>query len=487
VARDLILDVLTKADSRGLTDTAKGLDAVADSSDDASSSFKKLGQESGHVDSQITKLRAHMRELATEFDRTGDTDLLKDIGKDQSAIRRLERVGKLLGEVGVEGGKQFNKGLLSSMGDLGGNLRGALIPVAIGAAGVLAPFLGAVIAGAVAGTVGVGGIAGGIAMAAREPRVKQAASRFGADIADEFFADGDMFVEPIIKGLDVLRNGFRNLGLSEALKPLADSVPVLAEAFAGFAVSAMPGLKRAFEAAVPAIEVLADMLPRVGDALGDMFGDIAEGEDALTGLRSTLATVEALLRATGATVEFLSERWRDFLLMVQSGAHHLEDLAPDYLAERFRAIEGGMAEMTGTAAKLNGEFALIPGRMQNTADVAGHLAERFQEQAEAANDAFKRMTELNEAYGAAVARQQDLMGASINFEEALDDLTAAFEANGKTLNINTAAGRENMKIVQDGIREARNMRQATFEQTGSWAEANRVYDAAIRKLEGVAC
>lgn len=482
---DLILHVIEKTTGNALREGAGDLDHLAGSADDADGSMRNLGKGTGFVDSEIVRLRGHIRDLSAEIDRTGNTSLFKDLRADESSLRKFQNLAKTLTSVGQAGGKEFNKGFLSTLGDLGGNLRGAIIPAVIGAAVALAPPLGGMIAGAVVGAAGIGGIAGGIAMASRDPQVQAAATEFGRDIVDEFFAGGDAFVQPILEGLDILRTGFRNLELDDAFKPLAESVPKLAEAFAGFATSMMPGLARAFEAAVPAVEVLADQLPRVGDALGDMFADISDGEDALTGLRTILAVVEGTIRATGATIEFLSERWHDFLGVLQSGAGILEDFVGP-VAEDMGVLNDALAIMTGTSEKVSAQYALIPGRMQNTADVAEHLSARFQDQAEAANLAFRRLSDLNKAYDDAVARQQDLMGASINFEEAIDDLTASFEDNGTSLDITKAKGRENMKVVQDAIREARNMRQATFEQTGSWTEANRVYNIAIGKLEGVA-
>src|ERR1044071_8624971 len=105
---DLILNVIEKTTGNALRDGARDLDRTADSADNAGTHMRGLGKDSGFVDSEIRRLTGHMRELTQEFDRTGNTSLLKDIKSNKSQLRQFENLSKTLRDAGQEGGKEFN-------------------------------------------------------------------------------------------------------------------------------------------------------------------------------------------------------------------------------------------------------------------------------------------------------------------------------------------------------------------------------------------
>lgn len=484
---DLILNVIEKTTGNALRDGARDLDRTADSADNASGKFRNLGHESSHVDSEITRLRGHMRDLAQEFNRTGDSSILKNIGKDNSQIRQLERVAKMLTPIGETAGKEFNKGFLSTMGELGGNLRGALIPAAIGIGVLLSPIIGAAVAGAVTGAVGLGGIAGGIAAAAQDQQVKQAASHFAEDIGFEFAKSGKSFVQPVIESLDILEQGFRDLDLGGMFAKAAPFVTEFARGLTGLATSAMPGINRAMAQLGPAMAVMSDELPEVGSALGDMIGDMAESKGAIEGLQYVFELLEATLRVTGSTVAFLGDT---FHFIANSGASFsgaMEDITAKlaYLSPVAGVMNGvfvdmnnKLEEITRTAPNLVGAFSHIEGRLRTASELTAdftasnsHAAMSVQELGDALNELFD--DQIN--YDTAV----------LQVKKDTADLIGVVKAHGASLSDNTQAGLINQSMILQLIRDYEGQRDAAIKAGKGTGEATRKFDDQIDSLGGL--
>jgi TP901 family phage tail tape measure protein len=87
-------------------------------------------------------------------------------------------------------------------------------------------------------------------------------------------------------------------------------------------------------------------------------------------------------------------------------------------------------------------------------------------------DVFKQLN------GAAL----DLLGSQVQEEQALADLTTKWDKHGNALALNTQAGRDNLKLVQDGIKGAIDAAQAKLNESGSLQSATQAYDAYIGRL-----
>lgn len=484
---DLILNLIEKTTGNALRDGARDLDRTADSADNAGGKFRDLGKESGHVDGEITRLRGHMRELAQEFNRTGDSSILKNIGKDNSQIRQLERVAKMLTPIGEESGKAFNKGFLSTLGELGGNLRGALIPVAIGAAVVISPIIGAAVAGAVTGAVGLGGIAGGIAAAAQDQAVKQAASHFAEDIGFEFAKSGKSFVQPVIESLDILEQGFGNLHLDEMFAKAAPFVTEFAQALTGLAVNAMPGINRAMDQLGPVMDVMAKELPEVGSALGDMIGDMAESKGTVEGLHYIFELLEATLRVTGSTVRFLGDTFHYIAGAGASFGGAMEDITAKLafvsplaglMSGVFSDMNDHLEEITGTAPVMVGAFSPIPGRIQSissaTMDLTSntsHLTMSVSDLGNALDELFDKQMGMDMAL---LATQRDTLA-----------LKTAVDQHGTSLSKNTETGLSNRQMILGLITDYEHQRDAAIKAGKGTGEATRKFDDQIDSLQGL--
>lgn len=148
--------------------------------------------------SPTRRIRLHAE---TTADGRGLLELRRDLEKAAKGADNLDvslrKVGEDDGRGGVGSGlaktlrKQATSGVLSGVGDAFGaipsKLRGIAIAGIVTAVGFAAPALGAMIAGAVTGAAGLGGIVGGIFAASKSPAVRQAASLFASNISSAFF------------------------------------------------------------------------------------------------------------------------------------------------------------------------------------------------------------------------------------------------------------------------------------------------------------
>jgi hypothetical protein len=474
---DLILNVIEKRTGNALDGGANDLDRVAGRADHAGESMHKLGSESGFVDSEIARLSTHIRDLGGEINRTGNTSLFKDIKSDKSQLKQFENLAKSLVPVGEEGGKSFSKGFLSSMGELGSGLRGLMIPIAVGTGAALAPLLGAVVAAAVTGAVGLGGIAGGIAMAAKDNAVRQSARLFGQDISAEFFGGGRPFVAPIIESLGILRDAFSDMDLGGALAPLASVVTTIAEGLAGFGRAAMPGLIEAFQGAVPVLEVFAEMLPEVGAAFGGMLSDIVNSQGSLTAMRTLMVAITGTLQTVGNVIQFLTTAWDGMVRALAAATGALEDIGGP-LQTVFSDLNNGLELLAGVGPKVEGAFSPIPGRFRDmsgatndTTTSVSHLTMSIDDLKTALDELFDKQMDYDQAI---LAVQKDTVA-----------LKAAVASGTATLNTNTQAGVTNKGMILDLIRDYERQRDASIKMGTSTAAATRKFDDQVGALGGL--
>lgn len=338
------------------------------------------------------------------------------------------------------------------------------------------------LAGAVTGAVGVGGIAGGIAAASRDPGVRAAASEFGKSISDEFFAGGQAFVNPTIESLGILEQAFRDMDLGDSWERVAPFVTRVAEGIAGMGTRFMPGFNRALEASGPALELLAQELPEIGDALGNMLADFAESEGTLEGWHLLLGTVTAVIRSTGVVVKFLGDEFHRSLEIMRefsdaalavSGA--LEDIPGN---EVWRRINNGLEEVRGTSHKAQRG-------MEGMDNATRKTTFGFFEQGDAAHALADAVRRLHDEYSDYLGVQMSVDQANRRVQEGLLKLRETLRENGRDWRANTEAGLENRAALSSQVEALIRQRQANIDAGMSASDATTRFEAeldALRKL-----
>ncbi len=172
------------------------------------------------------------------------------------------------------------------------------------------------IAGTVAGAIGTGGIAGGILMAIKDPKVKSAATAFGDSISAQFFAGGQPFVQPIITSLQMLHDAFDDLDFAETFAKMAPHVTTIAGGLGDFARNIMPGLNKAFDRMGPFAAAAAEGFGHLGTAIGDFADDVTKSEGAVKGLEFTFAMLSGAITVTGAILRELSDAFDVYLTVM---------------------------------------------------------------------------------------------------------------------------------------------------------------------------
>ena len=93
-SRDLTLHLRETRSGNALLEAARDLDRAASGADKFGDSLKGATNDAANLEHAIAKTKAQLRDLSTQFARTGDKSLFGDIRKQESHLRGLEKVLK---------------------------------------------------------------------------------------------------------------------------------------------------------------------------------------------------------------------------------------------------------------------------------------------------------------------------------------------------------------------------------------------------------
>jgi hypothetical protein len=474
------LRVVSTADSKGLKDSAKDLKSLKGESDSLGKSFDRTEDEAFDLTAALEKQRRVVADLRQEFARTGDTGLLRDIRAQRGLQTQLERVRRDI-DVDLPRLPRVTSSTIDAP-DVGDpRARAALIGALVGAAVLAAPTVGAIVAGAVAGAIGTVGVAGGVAMVAKDARVKAAFAEFTKGVGVEFFRDTEVFIGPTVRSMKMLGDAFRDMKVPEAFSKMAPHIETIAEGLADMARNIMPGLNKAFDRMGPFTEIASEGLSDLGVALGYFLDDVTSSEGTLLGLK-------AFFDLLGGTVQFLGAA-----LNVLSDAYEAWVRVQIVAGETMRAFGIGLGPVGEGFRKLGGLIAGV--NRENlvgvtTWDAVGSAARMMQDSfdpfprflAEARDNAHALNLELDELFGAGMSAAE----AADAYEAALDDLTDSLRENGRTIDANTEKGRENRAAFRDAIASAQESRDANVKNGMAVDAANRLYMQQVAAIEAIA-
>jgi hypothetical protein len=466
--RNIRINVDIDGDNSGATKTTKALGDAAKASDNLGDSFKETAKDAKSLNVQIGESEKRVAALRKQLVETGnDKNIRKALRGEESWLRELTKIQ--------------SAGLPDApTGRLASRVTGPL--VGVGALGIVAaaPAIGATIAGAVAGAIGTVGIAGGIAMAAKDPRVKSAAEAFGAEIQKEFFRGGEVFVGPIQQSLKILSGAFKEMELPETFAKMAPHVTTIAGGFAGLGKNIMPGLNKAFDRMGPLADRAAAGLADTGSALGQFMDDVTGSKGTLEGLNTFFFLLNSTIRGVGGGLKWLGDRYDETLTFTDQLAKGFEDLpgmvgggwAARQTRENIAAIRAIGNELPEFSSKVIEATDVVTTSNAETAESWKLIEERIRGALKAQNEYFDRQMALPNAMEA--------------FEEAIDNFNESLKENGRTFDIGTEKGRANRDAMQALITTAKDVRSAQIELNGDVTAANRTYEENIKKIEGIA-
>lgn len=458
--RDIKFNVKIDDDSKGAIKAGEALEHLADKAEQAQDKLSDMGRTAGgKVAAELTLAKERVHALAKEIDETGDLSLLKGLRAEMGKVRGLEQISKqIAGQVEhglMEGAQAGESAMLDSLGALPSEVKG--IGIAAGAALALAmtPAIGAGISAAVLGGVGLGGIAGGIAMAARSGQVKAAAEDLKSTVTSGLEDATKPFIASTVAGIGEIKTAFGDVQpiVAHIADELAPMVAKLAHGLAGMVREMAPGIEAMADAAVPMIEGLANELPRMGAAARE-FGEsmAAAGPGAVQFMTDFTRATEAAVVGTGKLVEGLS-----WLYRLSEGNPKLADL---------RAIIDGIGAISALT----------------TPAVGDKLVGAFRNLDRSAGDAARSLFDVWDWEGKLINQSMGLEGDQLNLERAFQDFAQSLRDNGTGFDINTAKGLANRESMQRIAESAARVRDDVIKQTGSIYDGNKAYDAAIRRM-----
>ena len=470
--RDITLDVTIRARTADADKAAAALKRVDEQAAHAGKSMEGMTGDANILNAEIKKSEQTIKELdRTLLEFGNDKSVRQRLRSERSWLAELRKLEKDLQPAVATVTDDFGKQFSSALG--GTRMTGPLIGALVGAAVAAAPTVGAMLGGAIAGAAGTGAMAAGILSAIKDPKVQDAAGRFGQDISAEFFGGGQAFVEPVIKSLGILQKGFGDLHLSDQLAKVAPDVEVIAQGFADAGREFMEGFGPALDRMGPLADIAGKGIADFGEALGEALDNITKSEGTVEGLETLLSLLSGTIRGLGVGLGWLGDRFHDFNVIEAKVFGDLEDIYKKTGLSKFAAgaarLNDIFERMTGTGENLHGVMSRIGSPSTNPFTDYLHHAWQEMEQLHAEVEATRHALV---DYFSTLRGMDD---ANIAWEQSLDDLTKSIEENGRTLDITTQKGRDNRRAVLEGLEAAKKQ----YDQ-GQITAAQ--YDQQIKKL-----
>lgn len=478
MTRDLKLGV----EITGAQAAERDLNRVGRAADHMGDEFTQAGNKAriaAHNAQQLERLRLETaqrqaHQLARALDDVGD--------EARRAAREVDRIGGpslrgggsgktvmtggfmgLFGDIAHVGAKAgaetattfaaaLQGGIMSAFKNLPAPAQAAIVAGVAGSISIGAPIIASAFSAALLLGVGGAGLAGGIALAVQSDPVKRAFGGLGETVLTNLRDAARPFQGELVESANIFGKVFKDSlpdirgvfsTLSTAVRPLAGGLALLVR-------NALPGIRRAAEAAVPLFRELARQAPEIGAALSEFFDSIAaSGPGAVATFRQLLDLTKGLIVATGG--------WLEQLGYVAQGASIVQSI-------------------------------LLPfGKHAST--LSGPLTDGFEDVGKAAGDAGREVhnfkVKLDEVFG----RQLDAREAAIAYEQALDDLATGFKKGSDALDINNQKGRDNITLIDNAISRARDKLKADMDAAGGSQTAidaaNRAYQSEIERIKDV--
>lgn len=332
------------------------------------------------------------------------------------------KAGKELADLGPKMGSQLADGLTKSFGPASGSLVLALGGVGLAAA----PLVGAAISAAVVGGAAGLGVVGGLALAAKDPRVKAMGTSLGKEVMGGLEQRAEVFVGPALKSIAKLRVAFREIGpdLDSIFENSSKYVGPLVDGLISGGKAAIGGIATAIARAGPIIDAFGDSFEQIGEAIGEAFETVSSDTDsAAEGFRDVTNAIVLTIKSSSELLAGLTSvyGWFKDTTPIDEfvGALVKGEDANEGLADSARDASNATEEQTSSLKELADEL-----RAQTEPTFALLKAE---------TDLGEARTKYNKAvkkYGENSAEARDeldkMAGASIDLQGAIGELGADF-------------------------------------------------------------
>lgn len=515
------LDDNSKTVGRDMQSTARETDKVTKSVDDFGAKTRRVVGDVQGLDNQIKAAKTSVGQLSVAFAQSGSDLDRKNLNDAKRVLSTLEKTRKDIlafaaSDTSTRAAQLVAAGVTDAVttsvksglqeGFSLASLSEVAIPALIGGVALLTPTIGALVSAAVVGTVGTGGLLGGIVSASKDPRVKSAFGSFLSGVETQFFSSGSAFVTPIEQSLQILSKDIGNLHLDEAFAKAAPFLTTLATGIGQFVTDLMPGFNKIMDQSGPFIEVFSNGLDETGQALNAFLEDVATSPGALEALSAGFDGVASSIRGIGGVLHYLTdladdiEKTKGPNRVYEKRTDQILDNALGFFTKILPAIGSALAETAANIANpgLPVGASIIqnvwsPKVVASAAALAAASMDNAHAFVEAANKAYsyhRELEQLNQDMIDAIDNSLNLWRDTLNVKQAMADATDTIKKNGKQWDQNTQAARDNQSAIENALRAAKREYDDAIKAAGNNQQAidaaTRAYDAQVRKLEQLA-
>lgn len=343
-----------------LAEVEESFEDVETASDKAGNSLRDVDRELGLLDKQVSKSRLELKRLAHEFANVDDEaqkiDISKAMNKLQKEIAQATKAQKALkfsdfvpDEPDPPSITKFASGL-AKMSTAAGTKVGPILGSSIGIAA--APMLASTIAGALVGGVGLGGIAGGFMIAAKDARVKSAVKEMGDDLQDRLQGSVRTFIPEAVGAIGIIKKSIDTVNFEQIFASAARSVEPLAHGVGRLIEELGDGIEDVMSNAGPAVQEIATGVGDIGESIGEGLSSLADnGGEAADQLDNVFGAITMITDATFGLINGameVNEQLRKIGLDGAGGLQFLADSLDDSTGAFRRHVKGADAAAEAT-------------------------------------------------------------------------------------------------------------------------------------------
>lgn len=376
--------------------------------------------------------------VVTSMDRT-DFDAIHT--KTRSAG---DKIRDMFTKAGGDGATGFGVSFSQRIGPL--LAKSPVGPGLLTAIAASAPAIHAALVSAITVGAGIGAVALGAAISAKNPQVAAGLQSLKTVAGTVLTESAEPFVPAMLHSIERAKGGIRSIRpeLDAVFSKASTYLDPLVEGGIGFVQNALPGFRRLVDEAEPFIDILRDELPELGEDFAGLMESIGEAAGENTDeFRTLVDTTGLLVQQLSSAVELMnylgSGPTRMFLDLITEATDEIEG------AKWVEPIEDA-AEGMATAAEATRSFR----------------------------------EEMQKLINATL----DVEQASLNWQEAIDGVTESIADNGKSLDANTEKGRANRQSLLDLAQAGLEYADAIYEDKaalGDVAGAEAAAEAAYQK------
>lgn len=490
MTKNVEFEILARDKSgRAVEAAARGFEHAGDKADEAKRQFTQLERETGQLRNKMLQTAAAAKVLGHEFAKTGDSKVLRDFEKMTREADRLGRVlkkieppkldvkpgdgksqardmfggliseswaaGKLAGDLSV-------KGLMESFKELPAEAKLGIAGGLVTAAAAAAPLIIGVVAGAVTAGIGLGGIAAGLKLAAKDPAVVEVYAGLGARIGAQLKDAALPFKSDLLNAAPQLEAAFSRE--QPRIKSIFATLSTVVGPLIGDVVEAvhrlMPGVQAVTTAAVPLLRELGGQLPAMGTAVSNLFQAFARAGPGATVL------LVALVKEVGQLIDAFS------------AATIAATPVLDAIAE--------FGSLTGLAG---GQVSVLTDHTDKSAQQASLAAQDYNLLAQSMGNTANQARALDDSFNLLFGSAMNLDQANLAVKVGYTNLRDAIKENGRTLDDSKAKGQANEAAILSQVQALDAKRQAEIAAGNGTVEAtnkaNAAYSANVQALRGV--